>query len=94
VGHASESPKGYSFPKLVISHAVYLYYRLPISYGDVQELLYKRGIGVSHEKVRAWCVRFGPDLAEALRQRKPKQGCVWHLGKMRVVLSLWLDCPT
>ena len=45
----SESPKGYRFPKLVIGHAVYLYHRLPISYCDVQELLFKRGINVSHE---------------------------------------------
>ena len=63
---ASESPKDYHFPKLVISHVVYLYYRLSISYRDVQELLFKRGIDVSHETLRAWCVRFGPDLVEAL----------------------------
>jgi putative transposase len=44
VNDASASPKGYRFPKLVISHAVYLYHRLPISYRDVQELLFKRGI--------------------------------------------------
>jgi putative transposase len=87
VNDASESPKGYRFPKLVISYAVYLYHRLPISYRDVQELLFKRGIDVSHETVRAWCVRFGPDLAEALRQRKPRQGRVWHLDEMRIVLG-------
>ena len=84
---ASESPKGYRFPKLIISYAVYLYHRLPISYRDVQELLFKRGIDVSHETVRAWCVKFGPDLAEALRQRKPKRGRVWHLDEMRIVLG-------
>ena len=53
----------------------------------MQELLFKRGIDVSHETVRAWCVRFGPDLAEALRQRKPKQGRVWHLDEMRIVMG-------
>ncbi len=84
---ASESPKGYRFPKLVIGHAVYLYHRLPISYRDVQELLFKRGINVSHETVRAWCVKFGPDLAEALRLRKPKYGRIWHLDEMRIVMG-------
>jgi putative transposase len=83
----SESPKGYRFPKLVISHAVYLYHRLPISYRDVQELLFKRGIDVSHETVRAWCLKFGPDMAAALRQRRPKQGRVWHLDEMRIVMG-------
>lgn len=89
----SESPKGYRFPKLVIGHAVYLYHRLPISYRDVQELLCKRGIEVSHETVRAWCVKFGPAMAEALRQRKARQGRVWHLDEMRIVLGVvthWL----
>ena len=61
---ASESPKGYRFPKLVISHAVYLYHRLPISYRDVQELPFKRGINVSHGTIRTWCLKFRPDLAE------------------------------
>ena len=84
---ASESPKGYRYPKLVISHAVYLYHRLTISYRDVQELLFKRGIDVSHETVRAWCIRFGPDLAEALRRRKPRRGRVWHLDEMRIVVG-------
>jgi putative transposase len=50
---ASEYPKGYRFPKLIISYAVYLYHRFLLSYRDVQELLFKRGIDVSHETVRA-----------------------------------------
>jgi putative transposase len=83
----SESPKGYRFSKLVIGHAVYLYHRLPISYRDVQELLFKRDIDVSHETVRAWCLKFGPDMAAALRQRRPRQECVWHLDEMRIVMG-------
>lgn len=62
---APECPKGYRFPKAVISSAVYLYHRFLLSYRDVQELLFKRGINISHETVCAWCARFGPDLAEA-----------------------------
>lgn len=82
-----ERPKGYRFPKAVISHAVYLYHRFLLSYRDVQELLFERGIDISHETVRAWCSRFGPYLAEALRHRKPRRGRTWHLDEMRVVLS-------
>ncbi len=83
---ACECPKGYRFPKVIISYAVYLYHRL-LSYRDVQELLFKRGVDVSHETVRAWCVRFGPDMAEALRHRKPRRGRAWHLDEMRVVVG-------
>jgi putative transposase len=87
VPDASECPKGFRFPKVVISHAVYLYHRFLLSYRDVQELLFKRGIDVSHETVRAWCARFGPDLAEALRHHKPRRGRTWHLDEMRVVVG-------
>jgi putative transposase len=66
---------------------VYLYHRFLLSYRDVQELLFKRGVDVSHETVRAWCVRFGPDIAEALRHRKLRRGRIWHLDEMRVVLG-------
>ncbi len=87
MSNASESPKGYRYPRLVIGHAIYLHHRLPISYRDVQELLFERGIDVSHETVRAWCLRFGPAMAEASRQRRPRRGRVWHLDEMRIVLG-------
>jgi len=87
VTEACECPKGFRFPKVIISYAVYLYHRFLLSYRDVQKLLFKRGVDVSQETVRAWCVRFGPDLAEALRYRKPRRGKVWHLDEMRVVVG-------
>lgn len=83
----NERPKGYRFPKLIISHAVYLYHRFLLSYRDVQELLFKRGVDVSHETIRVWCAKFGPDLAEALRRHKPKRGRTWHLDEMRLILG-------
>ena len=60
---AAERLKGYRFPKAVISHAVYLCHRFLLSYRDVQELLFERDIDISHETIRAWCVRFGPNMA-------------------------------
>ena len=83
----AEHPKGYRFPKGVISYAVYLYHRFLLSYRDVQELLFERGVDVSHETVRAWCAKFGPDLAEALRHRRPRRGRSWHGDEMRVVVG-------
>lgn len=82
-----ESPKGYRFPKAVISYAVYLYHRFLLSYRDVQDLLFERGIDVSHETVRVWCAKFGPELAEVLRHRRPRRGRSWHLDEMYVVIG-------
>ena len=35
--------KNHRFPGEIISHGVWLYYRFPLSYRDVQELLCERG---------------------------------------------------
>ena len=51
--------KGYCFPPVIISHAVWLYFRFSLSYRDVEELLAQRGIVVSYETVRQWCLKFG-----------------------------------
>ncbi len=41
-------------PAEIISHAVWLYFRYPLSLRMVDELLAVRGIIVSHETVRQW----------------------------------------
>ena len=46
--------KNHRFPGEIISHGVWLYYRFTLRYRDVQELLFERGITVSHEAVRQW----------------------------------------
>jgi putative transposase len=43
---------GHRFPAEVISHAVWLYFRFPLSLRMVEEMLAARGIIVSHESVR------------------------------------------
>jgi putative transposase len=49
----------YRFPAAVISHAVWLYFRFPLSLHMVEELLATRGIVDSHETVRQWALKFG-----------------------------------
>ena len=40
------------FPAEVISYAIWLYFRFPLSLRVVEEMLVARGIEVSHETVR------------------------------------------
>ena len=54
---APERYKNHRFPGEIISHGVWLYYRFPLSYRDVQELLFERGIDVTHEAIRQWCLK-------------------------------------
>jgi putative transposase len=57
------------FPAEIIRHAAWLYYRFCLSYRDVEDLLSERGIRVSYENIRRWCIRFGPIYANRLRKR-------------------------
>jgi putative transposase len=49
----------YRFPAEIISQAVWLYFRFPLSLRMVQEMLAFRGIVVSHETLRQWGRKFG-----------------------------------
>jgi putative transposase len=84
---AAVSYKGFRFPAEVISHAVWLYHRFPLSYREVEELLLARGITVSHEAIRQWCDRFGPQYAAALRRRRSQAGDKWHLDEVFVKIN-------
>jgi putative transposase len=37
------------FPAEIIQHAVWLYFRFPLSFRDVEDLMSQRGIDVSYE---------------------------------------------
>src|SRR4051794_19310444 len=72
---ATKSPyAGYRFPGEVISHAVWLYFRFPLSLRMVEEMLAARGIDVSHETVRQWGRKFGQAFANQIRRRLPCPG--------------------
>jgi putative transposase len=55
----------------VISYAIWLYFRFPLSLRMVEEMLEARGIEVSHEKVRQWAMKFGRGFANQIRWRLP-----------------------
>ena len=61
------------FPSEIIQHAVWLYHRFNLSARDIEDLLAERGIAVSYESIRLWCIKFGSRYAKRLRRRH--QGC-------------------
>jgi transposase-like protein len=75
------------FPPLVIQRAVWLYFRFPLSYRDVEELLVERGIDVSYETVRRWGLKFGQAYARKLRRMRPCSDSRWHLDEMFVSIN-------
>src|SRR5919199_1129921 len=78
---------GHRFPPEVISHAVWLYFRFPLSLRMVEEMLAARGILVSHETVRQWARKFGQEFANQIRRRLPCAGDKWHLDEVCLMIG-------
>ncbi|MEE1804993.1 IS6 family transposase, partial [Streptomyces sp. BE133] len=100
MGSASPSYKGHRYPVEIISHCVWLYFRFPLSFREVEELMLERGVIVSHETVRRWCAKFGQAYANGLRQRptptayvnglrrrRPRPGDKWHLDEVFIKIN-------
>ena len=79
--------KHHRFPGEIISHAVWLYFRFPLSHRDVEELLFARGILVSYEAIQKWCQKFGQAYANTLRRRRPRPGDKWHLDEVFITIN-------
>ena len=87
------------FPPEIIQHAAWLYFRFPLSYRDVEDLLSQRGIDVSYETVRRWALKFGQAYAAKLRKSRSRSDARWHLDEVFVTINgkrmyLWraVDC--
>ena len=78
---------GYRFPAEVISHAVWLSFRFPLSLRMVEEMLAARGLIVSHETGRHWALEFGQDFANQIRRRLPAAGDQWPLDEVVITIA-------
>src|SRR5499433_3449434 len=83
-----ERYKNHRFPGEIISHGVWLYYRFPLSYRDVEEMLLARGIEVTHEAIRQWCLKFGQAYANQLKHRRAQPGDKWHLDEVFLTIKV------
>ena len=79
--------RNHRFPPQIISHAVWLYHRFSLSFRDVEDLLAQRGIEVSYESIRRWCLKFGPGYAARAKRRQPRLGDTWHLDEVFVKIG-------
>lgn len=81
------SHKGHRYPVEIISHCVWLCFRFPLSFREVEELMLERGVEVSYETVRRWCLKFGQEYANRLRRRRPRPGDKWHLDEVFIRIN-------
>ena len=81
------SYRGHRFPPEIISHAVWLYHRFTLSFRDVEDLLAERGIIVSYEAIRFWCLKFGPEYARSIKRNRDRLGDTWHVDEVFVKIQ-------
>ena len=53
----------------------------------MQELLFERGIDVTHEAIRQWCRKFGQAYANQLKRRRAQPGDKWHLDEVFLTIN-------
>jgi putative transposase len=79
--------KRHRFPPQIIAHAVWLYFRFPLSLRLVEEMLLERRIIVSYETIRRWAIKFGADYARRLKCKAPTRHDIWHLDEVVISIS-------
>jgi len=75
------------FPAEIISHCVCLYFRFAVSFRDVEEIMAMRGVALTYEAIREWCLKFGQTYANELRRKRPRPGDKWHLDEMFIKVN-------
>ena len=79
--------KRHRFPSEIISYCVWLYYTFPLSFRDIEKMILYRGIQVTYEAIRQWCLKFTQTYANQLRRRRPKPADKWHLDEVVIKIN-------
>ena len=82
----------FNFSPEIIRLAVMLYVKYPLSLRNVEDLLFERGIDITHETVRYWWNRFGPLFAGDIRRQRVSRmrgfkHWKWHLDELVVKVN-------
>jgi len=54
---------------------------------NIGELMAQRGVKISYESIRQWCLKFGQTIADELRRRRPQLGDKWHLDEVYLKIN-------
>ena len=79
--------KRHRLPPDIISYAVWLYYRFNLSHRDIEDLLAERGITVSREAIRLWCIKFGALYARRLKRKHRGYGDTFYIDEVFVKIN-------
>jgi len=66
---------------------VWLYYRFNLSHRDIEDLLAGRGINVTYETIRLWCITFGPKYAPRLKRKHCGYGDTFFIDEVLIKID-------
>ena len=75
------------FPPDIISYAVWLYYRFNLSHRDIEDLLAERGITVSREAIRLWCIKSGVIYSRRLKRKHRGYGDTFYIDEVFIKIN-------
>ena len=79
--------KRHRFPPDIISYAVWLYYKFNLSHRDIEDLLAQRGVIVSREAIRLWCIKFGAIYTRRLKRKHRGYGDTFFIDEVFVKIN-------
>ena len=79
--------KGHRFPPEIIQYAVWLYHRFSLSHRDIEDLLAERGITVTYESIRLWCIKFGLKYIRRLKKKHQGYGDTFFIDEVFVKID-------
>ena len=79
--------KRHRFSPDIISYAVWLYYRFNLSHRDIEDLLAERGVTVSREAIRLWCIKFGAIYTRRLKRNHRGYGDTFYIDEVFVKIN-------
>ena len=79
--------KRHRFPPDIISYTVWLYYRFNLSHRDIEDLPAERGITVSREAIRLWCIKFGAIYTRRMKRKHRSYGDTFYIDEVFVKIN-------
>ena len=79
--------KGKQFQQDVIIVTVGYYLRYNLSYREVQEILYDRGINVSHTTIYRWVQEYGKLLYQIWKKKNKKSFYSWKMDEIYIKIK-------
>jgi len=79
--------KGFCSSPEIIMLFVYMKCRFSLSYRELEEIAYLRGISIDHSTLQRWIMKFVPIIDIQVRKRKKPVGTSWRMDETYIKIN-------